>query len=76
MMMLVVLGPAALALQTERGGDMNPVFYLIVIIAAILLWTLLAFIFYPLGRFMWRLISDTAHELNRDDEQKESEEEE
>jgi hypothetical protein len=55
---------------------MNPVFYLIVIIAAILLWRLLAFIFYPLGRFIWHIITDTAHELNRDDEQKESEEEE
>ena len=55
---------------------MNPVFYLIVVIVAIVFWMLLAFIFYPLGRFVWRIISDTAHELNRNDEQKESEEEE
>ena len=62
--------------QAERGVNMNPVFWLIVVIAAVVLWTLLAFIFYPLGRFLWRIISDTAHELDRDDEQKESEEEE
>ena len=47
---------------------MNPVFYLIVIIAAIVLWALLAFIFYPLGKFVYRIISDAIHELNRDDE--------
>lgn len=47
---------------------MNPVFYLIVVIAAIVLWALLAFIFYPLGRFMYRIIFDAIHELDRDDE--------
>lgn len=47
---------------------MNPVFYLIVIIVAVVLWLLLAFIFYPLGRLVNRIFSDALHELNRDDE--------
>ena len=47
---------------------MNPVFYLLVIIVAVILWFLLAFIFYPLGRFLYRIFSDTMHELNREDE--------
>ena len=47
---------------------MNPVFYLIVIIAAVTLWFLLAFIFYPLGRILHRLYLDVMHELTREDE--------
>lgn len=51
------------------GGDfMNIVFYLIVIIVAVILWFLLAFIFYPLGKFVHRIFSDALHELNRDNE--------
>lgn len=47
---------------------MNPVFYLLVVIAVVILWFLLSFIFYPLGKFLYRIFSDTLHELNRDDE--------
>lgn len=47
---------------------MNIVFYLIVIIVAVILWFLLAFIFYPLGKFVHRIFSDALHELNRDNE--------
>lgn len=47
---------------------MNPVFYLIVIMIAVTLWFLLAFIFYPLGRFLYRIYTDTVHELEREDD--------
>lgn len=47
---------------------MNPVFYLLVIIAAVTLWFLLAFIFYPLGQLLYRIFSDAIHELIREDE--------
>ena len=50
---------------------MNPVFYLLIILAAVLLWALSAFIFYPLGRFVYRIVSDAIHEMQRDDEEKE-----
>ena len=46
---------------------MNPVFWLLIILAAVALWFLLAFVFYPLGRFLWRIVSDAIEELNKDD---------
>lgn len=46
---------------------MNPVFWLLIILAAVALWFLLAFVFYPLGRFLWRIGSDAMEELNKDD---------
>lgn len=46
---------------------MNPVFWLLIILVAVALWFLLAFVFYPLGRFLWRIASDTMEELNKDD---------
>lgn len=55
---------------------MNPVFYLLVIIVAVTLWFLLAFIFYPLGRLLYRIFSDTMHELTREDEKSTEKEDE
>ena len=52
---------------------MNPVFWLLIILVAVALWFLLAFVFYPLGRFIWRIGNDAKHELEREDEQKEDE---
>lgn len=46
---------------------MNPVFVLLVILGAILLWFLLSFVFYPLGRFLYRLWKDAYDEMNRED---------
>lgn len=50
---------------------MNPVFWILVVVVAIILWFLLAFIFYPFGRLIYRIISDAVLELNREDEGKE-----
>lgn len=47
-----------------------PVFYFLVVLAAILLWFLLAFMFKPVGRFFHRLWSD-AIEAIEEDSQKE-----
>lgn len=47
---------------------MNIVFWLLVVTIAIILWLLLAFIFYPLGKFVYRIFTDTTDELNRDNE--------
>ena len=52
---------------------MNPVFWLLVILIAIAIWFLLAFVFYPLGKFLWRIGNDAKDELNRDDERKDEE---
>ena len=46
---------------------MNPVFVILVILGAILLWFLLSFVFYPLGRFLYRLWKDATDEMNRED---------
>lgn len=46
---------------------MNPVFWLLIVLAAVALWFLLAFVFYPLGRFLWRIGNDAMEELNKDD---------
>lgn len=49
---------------------MNPVFWLLVIVVAVILWFLLAFIFYPLGRLIYRIVSDAISEINREDKGK------
>ena len=52
---------------------MNPVFWLLVVVIAVVLWFLLAFVFYPLGRFLWRIGSDAMGELNKDDKENKDE---
>lgn len=56
---------------------MNPIFIVLVIIAAVLFWFLLSFVFPVLGRLCYRLWSDTKYNLNKDyknEEEKENEE--
>lgn len=43
-----------------------PVFYIIVFIAAILLWFLLSFMFKPMGRFGHRIWQDAVDAINED----------
>jgi hypothetical protein len=52
---------------------MNPVLYLLIILAAVLFWLLSAFIFYPFGKLVYRIISDAIHELERDDKETDNE---
>lgn len=51
---------------------MNPVFILLVILAAIAVWFLLSFAFRPLGKLLYRIWKDAVDEINK----KESEEKE
>lgn len=46
---------------------MNPVFIILVILVAILLWVLLSFIFYPIGEFICKIIKDTFDIINEND---------
>lgn len=54
---------------------MNPVLIFLVILVAIILWFLLSFAFYPLGRFIYRLWKDAVDEINKKDESEEKENE-
>lgn len=42
---------------------MNPVFWLLILSGAALLWLLLSFLFRPLGRVSKRLVDDAKHEM-------------
>lgn len=53
-----------------KGEIVNPVFVILVILGAILLWFLLSFVFYPLGRFLYLLWKDATDEMNREDKSK------
>lgn len=46
---------------------MNPVFIILVIIGAIVLWFLLSFIFFPLGALVYRIWKDAIDEMDRED---------
>ncbi len=62
--------------KKKRGVvNMNPVFIFLVLLAAFIVWWLLAFIFYPLGRFIYRIGKDAMNEINREDNKKKDEEE-
>lgn len=53
---------------------MNPVFVFLVLLTASVLWFLLSFVFYPLGKFVYRIVMDAIDEMNREDkEEKENE---
>lgn len=52
---------------------MNPAFIILVILGAVVLWFLLSFVFYPLGRFIYRIWKDAVDEINRKDESEEKE---
>ena len=51
---------------------MNPVLWILVLLAAVLLWFIISFIFVPLGRFVLRKWDNVMGLLNND-EQKEDE---
>ena len=50
---------------------MNPIFPLLVLLVAIILWFLLSWLFFPLGRFVSRIWNDAMDEMDRDEVQKE-----
>ena len=52
---------------------MNPVFYLIVIVTAVLLWFLLAFVFRPLGSMLLRLIRNALKKMDEEEENEKDE---
>lgn len=43
---------------------MNPVFWFLVILAAVILWFGLSILFSPLGRWLYRTMDDTREILN------------
>jgi F0F1-type ATP synthase membrane subunit b/b' len=49
--------------------DINPVFYLFVVVAIIFLWFALAFLFKPIGRFFIRLWEDVKREMNSEEKE-------
>jgi uncharacterized RDD family membrane protein YckC len=51
-----------------KGEIKMPVFYILVILAAILLWFLLAFMFKPMGKLGHRIWQDAVDAINEDDE--------
>ena len=57
-------------LGTLKGEIFMPVFYILVFLAAILLWFLLSFMFKPLGKLGHRLYQDAVDAMNEDDENK------
>ena len=54
---------------------MNPVFVILVILGAILLWFLLSFIFFPLGKIIYGIWKDAVNEIEKTDETNEKEKE-
>lgn len=51
---------------------MNPVFVFLVVLGAVVLWFLLSFVFFPIGKFIYRIGKDAIDEMNRE-ENKENE---
>ena len=54
---------------------MNPVFIILVILAVIVLWFLLSFVFFPLGKLIYRIGKDAIDEMNREENENEEEKE-
>lgn len=52
---------------------MNPALIFLVLIAAVVIWFLLSFVFYPLGQLIYRIYKDAVDEINRKDEDKKDE---
>lgn len=44
-----------------------PVFYLLVLIGAFVVWLLASFLYKPIGRFWKRIVSDAVEAMNEDD---------
>lgn len=47
---------------------MNPAFFIIIIIVAILLWFLLSFVFFPLGKLIYKVWKNAYDNINKKDE--------
>lgn len=54
---------------------MNPALILLILIGAVVLWFLLSFAFYPLGRLIYRIWKDACDEMNREDKNNKEEKE-
>ena len=54
---------------------MNPVLVFIILVASVVLWFLLSFVFFPVGRFIYRLVKDALDEMEREDKKEEKDEE-
>lgn len=52
---------------------MNPVFIILVILVAILLWFLLSFAFNPLGKLIYRIGKDVVDEMNKEENKEKGE---
>lgn len=50
---------------------MNPVLIILVILAAVILWFLLSFAFFPFGKLIHRIWKDAVDEINREENQEE-----
>ena len=48
---------------------MNPAFYILVLLAAFLLWLILSFMYKPLGKFAHRLWKDAKDAMNEEDKE-------
>lgn len=47
---------------------MNPVFIFLVVVAAIILWFLLSFVFFPLGKLVYRIWKDAMNNIKGKEE--------
>lgn len=52
---------------------MNPVFVILVILVVIALWFLLSFVFFPLGKILYRIGKDAIDEMNKEENKEEKE---
>lgn len=49
---------------------MNPVLLILIVLALIALWFLLAFLFKPLGSLIYKIFKDAMDEINEEDKEK------
>lgn len=54
---------------------MNPVFWFLIIIAAVFLWLAISFIFIPLGCFVLKMVKRILNIINYEEKDSDSEEE-
>lgn len=54
---------------------MNLAFAILVILGAVALWFLSSFVFYPLGRFIYRIWENVIGKINKNNESEEKEDE-
>lgn len=55
---------------------MNPVLLFLIVLGMVIFWFLLSFIFYPLGKFIYRIFRDAVDEINRTENENEKDEKE